>query len=189
MVKRLNFFGKLLHAFTAFFPLYVYWAYFFFNNVESFIFQEILQRDTIIFILLSFLSVVSILVFYLILVKKNRTADRELNIKSSSKISGHFKYIIGSLSPFALFIAEFLQNNQISKISTVIGTIFFVALGLILIFKDEDGILYNLFYLPYNMLTVQTKDGKQAIIISRKESLSNYVKVNQLDKKVFKEWN
>ena len=58
-----------------------------------------------------------------------------------------------------------------------------------LILKAENGILYNIFYLRYNILNVKTEDGKEIIIISKKENLTGYVEVFQLDKKVFKEWN
>jgi len=189
MVKRLNIYGKLLHIFTAFFPIYVYWGYFFFTQLTSWSIKNIIQIEYIMFIILCISSVSSVLIFYIGILKKGKNPDKEFNIKSTEKKSSYIRYMIGSLSPFLLFFSEFIKNNQISNTSMIVGTILFIIIGLILVFKDETGILYNLFYIPYHILNVKTKDGQEIIIVSKKQNLTRYIKVFQLDKKVFKEWN
>ena len=127
--------------------------------------------------------------FYKVILKKGKSPNKEINIRSTEKKSSHIRYIISSLSPFILFLAEFIKDNTISNTSVVIGTVLFVVIGLVLIVKEENGILYNLFYIPYHVLSVKTKDGKELIIISKKKDLTGYIQVFQLDKKVYKEWN
>lgn len=189
MVKQLNAYGKLLHIFTAFFPLYSYWAYFSFKKIESFSVENIFRREIIIFFILILFSLMSIILFYSILLKKRNSPDKEFNVKKSEKNSGYLRYAIGSLSPFVLFLAEFINNPQLSKVSIIVGTIFFVIMGVILVFKEETGILYNLFYLSYHTLLVTTNEGKEYTVVTTKEKLSGYIKVNQLDRRVFREWN
>ena len=189
MVKQLNVYGKLLHIFTAFFPLYSYWTYFSFTKIGSFNVENLFQKEAISFFILCILTIFSIVVFYFVLLKKRKNPDKELNIKKSEKNSGYLKYTIGSLSPFILFLVEFINNPQLSKASIIIGTAFFIIMGVILVFKEETGILYNLFYLPYHTLSVTTKEGKTYVVVTTKEKLSGYIKVNQLDGKIFREWN
>ena len=189
MSKRLNTHGKLLHAFTAFFPMYIYWAYFFFTKIESWNLEDMLNFDSIMFVLLCLSSVLSIFLFYKVILKRTKSPDKEFNVTSSEKKAAHTKYVVGSLSPFILFLGEFVKDNNISLLSVIVGTIFFVIVGLISIIKEETGILYNIFYVPYNILNVKTNNGKEMIILSKQSSLSGFIKVYQLDKMVFKEWN
>ncbi len=189
MVKRLNLFGKLLHVFTAFFPIYIFWAYFSSTKVTSWSIKNIFQIEYSLFIVLALFSISSIFIFYKILLKKPKIPNEQFNIKDTSKKSAYIRYMIGSLSPFILFITKFINNNQISNTSAILGTSFFIIIGLILILKDETGILYNIFYLPFHILNAKTKNGKDIIIISKKENLTGYIKVFQLNNKVFKEWN
>ncbi|MDO8642600.1 MAG: hypothetical protein Q7R76_03350 [Candidatus Woesearchaeota archaeon] len=189
MVKRLNLYGKILHVFTAFFPIYVYWAYFLSKRITSWSIKDIIQPEYIIFLILCMFSIISVYLFYQVILKKSKNQDKEINIRSTEMKSSHVRYIISSLSPFILFLAEFIKDNTISKTSVVVGSIIFIVIGLVLILKEENGILYNLFYIPYYILNVKTKDGKELIIISKKQYLTGYIKVSQLDGKVFKEWN
>jgi len=188
MVKRLNFYGKMLHSITAFFPLYIYWAYFLSKRVTSWSIDNIVQLEYLLFVGLCILSVGSIYLFYKVIMKKRKNADKEINIKSIEKKSSHIRYILSSLFPFILFFAEFIEDSTISNTSVIVGTIFFIILGFVLIFKEENGILYNLFYIPYHIFNVKTKDGKELILVSKKQDLTGYLKVYQLDKKVYKEW-
>ncbi len=189
MTKRLNLCGKLLHTFTAFFPMYIYWAYFFSTKIESWDIKDVINTNSIIFIVLILLSILSVYLFYIVILKKTKSPDKEFNIKSSEKKATQIKYIVMSLLPFMLFFGEFFNNNTISLWSVIIGTIFFIVVGLILVMKEETGILYNLFYIPYNILNVKMENGKEIIIISKKNNLTGFIKVYQLDKRVFKEWN
>lgn len=182
-------YGRLLHAFTAFFPVYIYWAYFFFTKVESWTLEGMLKYNSIVFLLLCLSSLLSIFLFYKLILKKTNSPDKEFNVKNSEKRAGHIKYVIGSLSPFILFLGEFVMDNNISVLSVIVGTIFFIVMGLISIFKEETGILYNVFYLPYNILNIKLSNGKEIIVLSKQNSLSGFIKVYQLDKMVFKEWN
>jgi len=188
MVKRLNLYGKLLHSITAFFPLYIYWTYFLSKRVTSWSFNNLIQLEYSLFLVLGIFSVGSIYIFYRVIMKKRKNADKEINIKSIEKKSSYIRYMISSLSPFILFLAEFIKDNTISNTAVVVGTILFIVLGVVFIFKEEKGILYNIFYLPYYILNVKTKDGKEIVIISKKQDLTRYIKVYQLDKKVYKEW-
>ena len=190
MVKKLNTYGKILHVFTAFFPLYLYWAYFSFTKIESFAYKNLFDKWNSSFLVLCIFSVLSIFLFYYELLKNGKNHDKEINVKTSKKSSGHLRYIIGSFSPFILFLVDFITKaQQVSNTSTIVGTAFFILMGFILVFKEETGIMYNIFYWPYQILTVTTKQGKECVIITKKDSLSGHIKVTQLDKKVFKEWN
>ena len=187
MVKKLNIYGKLLYAFTAFFPLYVFWSYYFFDKISSWSFDKIFQINYIGFAILLALSIAAFFVFYGYLIRKPKKPDREIAISNTERVSSYLKYVISSLSPFSLFIVN-LYNGESSLIVIILGTAIFVIILLILIFKDEKGILYNLFYLPYHILSSTTKEDKQITIISRKPEIDGYTKVHQLDKEVFKEW-
>jgi hypothetical protein len=185
MVKRLNILGKLVHLFTATFPLFLYWSFVFFTKIQTW---STLTMNHVMFFMMAILSIGSILTFYKIINRKRKNPDREFKIISSSKHSNYFKYAIGSLFPFILFIGEFFKNGKALEVEILIATIIFLIILIILIFKDDKGILYNLFYLPYHFLEIKTKNATY-ILISKKESLTNYVKSVQLDKMVFKEWN
>ena len=187
MVKRLNLFGKLLHVFTSFFPIYLFWAYFLSTKITSWSIENIFQIEYILFSILILFSLLSIFTFYKIILRKPKVANEQFNILGTNKKSAYIRYMIGSLLPFILFITKFINNNQISNTSAILGTSFFVIIGLILILKDETGILYNIFYLPFHILNAKTKNGKDIIIISKKENLTGYIKVFQLNNKVFKE--
>ena len=180
MVKRLNFTGKMLHLFTALFPIFIYWTFIFFTKVQSWSFKEIYNKEYIIFILLSILTISSVLIFYFILDKKRKNPDKQVKIFTSTKHSNHIKYVVGSLSPFLLFIVEFFNDTIVVNIGIIVATIMFILIAIILIFKEDTGILYN-------FLDVKTDKGN-VTIISKKDSLTNHVKTIQLDKKVFKEW-
>lgn len=189
MVKRLNTYGKLLHSFTAFFPLYVYWAYFLSKRITVWSLKNIIQLEYALFVILCVFSVSSLYLFYGVILKKRKNPDKEINIKSIERKSSHLKYIISSFTPFLLFLAEFIKDDSISNTSVIVATTLFIIMGLVLVFKEENGILYNIFYFPYHILNVKTRDGKDFVVISRKQDLSGYLKMSQLDKKVYKEWS
>ena len=185
MVKRLNNFGKLLYGFTALFPLYIYGLYFFIlKSLEKFSYIH-LSFITILGIFI----ILSPLIFFGNLVGRKEKHDKEIFVKSSQKNSKHFVYMVSSFSPLLLFIIEIWRETSNYNSAVLITSIIFVLIESILMFKDEEGILYNLFFIKYNVLTIRDKNDNEKIILSSKDSLSKYIKVNQLDGKVFKEWN
>ncbi len=188
MVKRLNLFGKSLYCFTAFFPLYLYWGFIFYNKIESFRIENLTKFVNLGFIISLSFSIISLIIFYGFLIKKSKQHDKEILIKNSEKDSKYMQYFVGSLSPFIMFFIELLRQNKTYDASIILGSIVFVVLGIIFIFKDEYGILYNLFFIPYKLLNVIEKNNN-LIVISKQDHLSGHVKVNQLNKKVFIEWN
>ncbi|GAF87564.1 unnamed protein product, partial [marine sediment metagenome] len=150
---------------------------------------NLLNFELILFMGVILMALGSIFVFYKILIKTSTHPDKEIKVNDSKKQAGHFKYILGSLSPFILFIITLISDKNISNVSAIVGSIFFTILAIILIFREESGILYNIFYLPYNILEIATEKGSNILIITKKDNLYNYVKVKQLNRKVFKEWN
>lgn len=189
MVKKLNFWGKLLYCFTAFFPIYVYWSYYFYARIDSFKIENLFRYEQIYFLIAVLISITSIIVFYEILIKRRKKQDSEIFIKASEKDSKYMQYFVGSLSPFILFIIEIFKSTTVYNSGIILGSIAFVILGFIFIYKDEYGILYNLFLIRYKILKIRNKEGKEYIIITKKDSLSGYIRVMQLDRKVFLEWN
>lgn len=182
MAKILSSIGKLTYLFTALFPLYVFWAYFFITkiNFSSINFKDINLLLSGLFLLFTISSPIS---FYF-LVKKKKSQDTELFVKNSKKESKHLISALGSISPFLIFLLEIFKDSTLYIPALITATLFFILTGIILTFKDEYGILYNLFFIRYNILSVEDK-----IIISNKGSCSGHVKVNQLNKRIFKKWN
>lgn len=185
MVKRLNSLGKLLYIFTALFPLYIYGLYFLIlKSLANFSYVYLF-----FIALLGIFIVLSPSIFFGDLVTKGKKHDKEIFVKSCQKNSKHLVYIISSLSPFLLFIIEIWRDTNYYDSAVLITSIMFVLVGFVLVFKDEEGILYNLFFIRYNVLTIKDKQDNEKMILSNKDSLSGYIKVNQLNRKVFKEWN
>ncbi|MBU0963063.1 MAG: hypothetical protein KKD48_04130 [Nanoarchaeota archaeon] len=119
------------------------------------------------------------------LIKNKKSADCEILVKSSKKDSKYAIYFLGAISPFLTFLLDFfLKNSELHIPSMIVATSVFILGGIILIFKDEYGVLYNLFFLKYHFILVQDK-----IIVSNQEAHSGYVKVTQLNNRVFKTWN
>lgn len=189
MTKSLNKYGKLLYLFTVFFPLYVYWAYFSLINITSLNLRELYRREILVFFLLCFCAISSIIVFFFVLLRKQKHPEKEINVKTSEKKSNYFREVIGVFPPIILFLSDFLDKSESSMARGIIGTVFMIIIWTVLIFKDGKGILYNIFYLPYHILDVTTNDNKRYVIITKKDHLSGYTKLNQLDREVFKEWN
>jgi len=185
MVKRLNNFGKILYGFTALFPLYVYGVYFFvLKSLEKFSYLYLF-----FIILFGIFAILSPSVFFGDLVRKKDKPDKEIFVKSSQKNSKHLVYTISSLSPFLLFVIEIWRETNYYNPAVLIASITFFLIEFILVFKDEEGILYNIFFIKYNVIAIKDKENNDKVILSSKDSLSEYVKVNQLNKGVFKEWN
>jgi len=179
MVKVLNLWGKLLYCFTAFFPLYVYWAYYFSTKIYPFKIENLINFDQLLFFILLLFSIFSLTIFYHYLIKREKY-EKEIFIKSSEKDSKYMQYFVGALSPFILFLIEFIRDTQIYNDGIIVGTIVFILLGFIFVCKDEYGILYNIFLIRYKILRVKTKDEKDFIIITKKDNLSGYTKVTRL---------
>ena len=109
MVKRISFIGKLLYLFTALFPLYLFWTYFFINRINFGTLNKI--RDILSYqefyfgIIFLFFVILSPIVFFS-LIKNKEKADGEVFIKNSRKSSKHIKYALIAIIPFLNFLLE-----------------------------------------------------------------------------------
>src|SRR3989344_1476577 len=179
MVKQLNFHGKILHSITSFFPIYVFWSFFWYKNIDSWSIKNLIQLETVLFILLSVLSIGSIFLFYGVILRKRKSPDKEINIESTEKASSYLQYSLGAISPFLLFLSELLKDASFSKSTAIIGTMLFIITGLMLVWKDERGILYNIFYIPYQILIAKTREGRELTIISKRLYVNGYIRLVQ----------
>jgi len=185
MVKIINSLGKFLYLLTSLFPVYLFIVYIFLlRSVNSFNYLNLITL-----IIFCILSISSPIIFFKILIRNRQNFDKEIFIKSSKKDSRHLLYVFGSLSPLILFLVEFVKNKIPYETTSIIGVTFFVLIGILLIYKDDEGILYNLFFIFYKISKITDKKGFEKIIISKKDTLSGYIKVNQLNKNIFREWN
>ena len=185
MPKRLTNIGKLLYVFTALFPLYLYWAYFFYTQVQPLSVTNLLNLNGLGFFTMVVLSILSAVIFYVLVMKKRKRYDKEIQVKESKKASLYSPRIIGSLSPFVLLIF----SRVLDLSAAIVATAFFLILGLTIILRDETGILCNFFFIFYNINKVTTTKGQKYTVISKKGNLSGYIKVSQLDNGIYREWN
>jgi len=188
MARRLNVLGKIAYLFTSLFPLYLFWFYFYvsklnFKQLNNFQYLNSLNIYLGGFFLLC--SIISPIIFYG-LIKNKETSDTEILVKNTKRDSRYAIYFLGAISPFLTFLLEFLLKNssEFYMPSIIVSTILFSLGAVVLIFKDEYGILYNVFFLRYNFLSIGDK-----VMISDKNTHSGYVKVIQLNNKVYKKWN
>lgn len=187
MVKRLNNFGRLIYLFTALFPLYLFWAYYFIFQIEISEFaSRIILTDYNLYIgAIFFIFMVLCPIVFFKLIKLNNSPDKEFLIKDSRRDSRYFMYFIGALSPLLVFIPEiYIKSQNIQMFSLVIASLIFIFGGMILVFRDDNGILYNLFFLKYHIITFHDKS-----IITKYPFHSGYIKVSQLNNRIFRAWN